>query len=103
MKKKILDWKTHINVQAAFQHHCHAGISKTIDMLDYTVKEDIRKDLIYAWKQELKGITIYRTGSRQRVVLNLKNVKIEYNNILSISFQSINLSSFSIISPSTLF
>ena len=67
-----IDWKAHINVQAAFQRHCHAGISKTINMPDYAEKEDIRKALIYAWKQELKGITIYRTGSRQRVVLNLK-------------------------------
>jgi ribonucleoside-diphosphate reductase alpha chain len=67
-----ISWKAHINVQAAFQRHCHAGISKTINMPDYAGKEDIKKALIYAWKQELKGLTIYRTGSRQRVVLNLK-------------------------------
>ncbi|WP_332881830.1 adenosylcobalamin-dependent ribonucleoside-diphosphate reductase [Methanosarcina horonobensis] len=35
-------------------------------------KEDIEKALIYAWKQGLKGLTIYRTGSRQHVVLSLK-------------------------------
>ncbi len=68
-----IDWKAHINVQAAFQRHCHAGISKTINMPDYAEKEDIKKALIYAWKQGLKGLTIYRTGSRQRVVLSLKN------------------------------
>jgi ribonucleoside-diphosphate reductase alpha chain len=71
-----IGWKAHINVQAAFQRHCHAGISKTINMPDYAEKEDIKKALIYAWKQELKGITIYRTGSRQRVVLSLKKLKI---------------------------
>jgi ribonucleoside-diphosphate reductase alpha chain len=67
-----LNWKAHIDVQAAFQRHCHAGISKTINMPDYVRKEDIKKALVYAWKQKLKGLTIYRTGSRQLVVLNLK-------------------------------
>lgn len=67
-----VDWKAHINVQAAFQRRCHAGISKTINMPDYAGKEDIKQALIYAWKQGLKGLTIYRTGSRQRVVLSLK-------------------------------
>lgn len=67
-----IDWKAHINVQAAFQRHCHAGISKTINMPEYTGKKDIEQALIYAWKQGLKGLTIYRTGSRQHVVLSLK-------------------------------
>ncbi|WP_240664580.1 adenosylcobalamin-dependent ribonucleoside-diphosphate reductase [Methanosarcina sp. MSH10X1] len=72
-----IDWKAHIDVQAAFQRHCHAGISKTINMPDSAGKEDIRQALIYAWKNGLKGLTIYRTGSRQLVVLNLKNFKTE--------------------------
>lgn len=67
-----IDWKAHINVQAAFQRHCHAGISKTINIPEYAGKEDIKQALVYAWKQGLKGLTMYRTGSRQRVVLNLK-------------------------------
>lgn len=67
-----IGWKTHINIQAAFQRHCHAGISKTINMPADVGKEDIEQALIYAWKQGLKGLTIYRTGSRQHVVLNLK-------------------------------
>jgi ribonucleoside-diphosphate reductase alpha chain len=41
-------------------------------MPDSAGKEDIKKALIYAWKQGLKGLTIYRTGSRQCVVLSLK-------------------------------
>jgi len=67
-----IGWKTHIDIQAAFQRHCHAGISKTINMPVDAGKEDIEHALIYAWKQGLKGLTIYRTGSRQHVVLNLK-------------------------------
>jgi ribonucleoside-diphosphate reductase alpha chain len=67
-----ISWKTHIDIQAAFQRHCHAGISKTINMPFNTRKEDIGNALIYAWRQGLKGLTIYRTGSRQYVVLSLK-------------------------------
>lgn len=67
-----IDWKVHIDMQAAFQRHCHAGISKTINMPDSTGKEDIKQALVYAWKQGLKGLTIYRTGSRQCVVLSLQ-------------------------------
>ncbi len=67
-----VDWKVSIDIQAAFQRHCHAGISKTINMPESVKKDDIKQALIYAWRQELKGITIYRTGSRQYAVLNLK-------------------------------
>ncbi len=67
-----IDWKAHIDVQAAFQRHCHAGISKTINMPFSAEKEDIKQALIYAWKHGLKGLTIYRMGSRQHVVLSLE-------------------------------
>jgi ribonucleoside-diphosphate reductase alpha chain len=70
-----IDWKAHIDMQAAFQRHCHAGISKTINMPGSAGKEDIKQALVYAWKQGLKGLTIYRTGSRQHVVLSLQKFK----------------------------
>lgn len=67
-----ISWKIHIDMQAAFQRHCHAGISKTINMPYEASRDEIGKALTYAWKQGLKGLTIYRTGSRERVVLSLK-------------------------------
>ncbi|MCQ1535783.1 adenosylcobalamin-dependent ribonucleoside-diphosphate reductase [Methanosarcina sp. KYL-1] len=67
-----IGWKAHIDMQAAFQRHCHAGISKTINMPNEAGREEIRKALIYAWKQGLKGLTIYRTGSREQVVFSLR-------------------------------
>lgn len=75
--KNALDigWKTHIDMQAAFQRHCHAGISKTINMPSEATKDEIRQALFYAWTQGLKGLTIYRTGTRKQVVLNLKGQK----------------------------
>jgi len=67
-----ISWKDHILMQAAFQKHVHASISKTINMLSSATKEDCAEALLMAWTLKLKGITIYRTGSREDVVLSLK-------------------------------
>jgi ribonucleoside-diphosphate reductase alpha chain len=77
--KTALDihWKDHILMQAAFQKHVHASISKTINMPNTTTKEDCAEALLMAWHLKLKGITIYRAGSRQRVVLNLKDTSVD--------------------------
>jgi ribonucleoside-diphosphate reductase alpha chain len=73
--KTALDihWKDHILMQAAFQKYVHASISKTINLPNTATKEDCADALLMAWKLKLKGITMYRTGSRQNVVLALKD------------------------------
>ena len=73
--KTALDipWRDHILMQASFQKHVHASISKTINMPCSATKEDCEEALLMAWKLGLKGITIYRMGSRDDVVLALKN------------------------------
>lgn len=67
-----ISWRDHILMQAAFQKHVHASISKTINMPGSATKEDCAEALVMAWKLGLKGITIYRSGSRESVVLTLK-------------------------------
>jgi ribonucleoside-diphosphate reductase alpha chain len=73
--KTALDihWKDHILMQAAFQKYVHASISKTINLPNTATKEDCADAILMAWKLKLKGITMYRTGSRQNVVLSLKD------------------------------
>jgi ribonucleoside-diphosphate reductase alpha chain len=72
--KTALDigWRDHVLMQAAFQKHVHASISKTVNMPSSATREDCADALIMAWSLKLKGITIYRTGSREDVVLSLK-------------------------------
>jgi len=72
--KTALDipWRDHIRMQASFQKYVHASISKTINMPGSATREDCAEALLMAWKLGLKGITIYRTGSREDVVLALK-------------------------------
>jgi ribonucleoside-diphosphate reductase alpha chain len=79
--KTALDihWKDHILMQAAFQKHVHASISKTINLPKTATKEDCAEALLMAWKLKLKGITMYRTGSRQNVVLSLEDTASDSN------------------------
>jgi ribonucleoside-diphosphate reductase alpha chain len=74
--KTALDipWRDHILMQASFQKYVHASISKTINMPGSATKDDCEEALLMAWKLGLKGITIYRTGSREDVVLALKDM-----------------------------
>lgn len=72
--KTALDipWRDHIRMQASFQKYVHASISKTVNMPGSATRDDCGEALLMAWKLGLKGITIYRTGSREDVVLALK-------------------------------
>jgi ribonucleoside-diphosphate reductase alpha chain len=72
-----INWKDHILMQAAFQKHVHASISKTINLPNTASREECTEALLMAWKLKLKGITIYRAGSRRNVVLTLKDTQID--------------------------
>ncbi|NLX49262.1 MAG: adenosylcobalamin-dependent ribonucleoside-diphosphate reductase [Methanospirillum sp.] len=70
-----ISWRDHVLMQASFQKHVHASISKTINMPASATREDCEEALLMAWRLGLKGITIYRTGSRETVVLALKETE----------------------------
>ncbi|MEA5036726.1 hypothetical protein SDC9_17417 [bioreactor metagenome] len=72
--KTALDigWKDHVLMQAAFQKHVHASISKTINMPVSATREDVEQAALLAWREGIKGMTLYRTGSREDVVLALE-------------------------------
>lgn len=70
-----ISWRDHILMQATFQKHVHASISKTVNMPCAATRTDCEEALLMAWRLNLKGITIYRTGSRETVVLALNEDK----------------------------
>jgi ribonucleoside-diphosphate reductase alpha chain len=54
----------HLAMLAAVQPWLSGGISKTINMPGDCTPEDIRKVYVSAWSLGLKGITVYRDGSK---------------------------------------
>lgn len=72
-----IHWTGHVNMQATCQKYCDAAISKTINMPKNETREEIAAAIVYAWSQKCKGVTIYRTGSRESVVLSVGESKPE--------------------------
>ena len=63
--------KWHILMQAAFQKHCDAAVSKTINFPKNATMAAVDKAYKLAYQLGCKGITIYRRGSRAHEPMTL--------------------------------
>jgi ribonucleoside-diphosphate reductase alpha chain len=59
----------HVRMQAAMQAFVDNSLSKTINFPEGATEENVATAYILAWELGCKGITVYVTGSRHKVVL----------------------------------
>lgn len=69
-------WQEHVKMQDTVQEFVDSGVSKTINFPNHTHKKTIYDAFMLAWKLgHVKGMTVYRNGSREVEVLSPKNIK----------------------------
>jgi ribonucleoside-diphosphate reductase alpha chain len=64
-----IDWKKRVDMQGAITRHLDHASSSTINLPEGTSEETVSGIYQYAWRQNLKGVTVYVKNSRAGVLL----------------------------------
>jgi ribonucleoside-diphosphate reductase alpha chain len=72
-----IHWTDHLMAQAVWQDWIGNAIAKTINMPYDVSADDVKASYLLAHEMGLKGITIYRDGSRHKQVLHMVSDKAE--------------------------
>ena len=70
-----IDWRQRVKLQGVVQKYITHSISSTVNLAKETTEEEIADIYIDAWKQGLKGITIYRDECREGVLTQVEKPK----------------------------
>ena len=72
-----IDWLRRIEIQSAIQKNIDHAISSTINLPKDTSTEVVSELYLEAWKQGLKGVTIYVDGSRTGVLVTNEDAQLD--------------------------
>ena len=64
-----------VRMQAAIQKHIDSCISSTVNLPTYITLEEVEKIYFLSWKLGAKGITVYREGSREGILITEEEAK----------------------------
>ena len=70
-----LHYTNRIAMQAVWQKYIDASISSTINLSESTTVEEVMKIYYEAWRQGLKGITVFRNNCRRAAILSTDDKK----------------------------
>jgi ribonucleoside-diphosphate reductase alpha chain len=65
----------HVRMQAVFQKYSDSGVSKTINLPATATKADVASAFLLAYRLGCKGLTVFRSGSREQQVLSCANIQ----------------------------
>lgn len=65
----------HVKMQATFQKYSDSGVSKTINLPAGASQADVAAAFRLAYHLGCKGLTVFRTGSREKQVLSCANIQ----------------------------
>jgi ribonucleoside-diphosphate reductase alpha chain len=65
-----IDWQKRVELQSIVQKYTTHSISSTLNLSQNTPADMVGSIYFEAWKRGLKGITVYREGSRQGVLIS---------------------------------
>ena len=68
-----IPYRNRIDMQATWQKHIDASISSTVNLPNSATIDDVKDLYMYAWKQGLKGITVFRDGCKRLGILTIDN------------------------------
>mgnify|MGYP000570471013 CR=1 FL=1 len=65
-----INWKQRVRLQAIIQKYTTHSISSTINLAKEVSTDEVSDIYLTSWKEGLKGITVYRDGSRTGVLVS---------------------------------
>ncbi len=89
-----IDWRKRVEMQAVVQKYVTHSISSTINLPSDVSVEKVSDIYIESWKKGLKGITVYRDGSRSGVLIADDKKKKDDDKKKQITTQNIEINLF---------